>query len=224
MNSLLILTIVAGFAAYAQSCCTPDQWEGFEGGQSGYSARWRKGGGGEVSFVSYDYTNKRSSVYMTSYMKHKEYKFHIISLHGDGENSGKKYVIDLKTNKCYTKSACCGMRKACIPKQAKGGKGASLGLKDGGLPVKFYQFHKDEVFAGLTVAPIGNSTDLCVPIGETLQGRYKRVDFMAVMGFSDITPGIKNATVFEVPKICDEEESDVSMTMEIERDHFILAV
>jgi hypothetical protein len=47
---------------------------------------------------------------------------------------------------------------------------------------------------------------------------------MAVMGFSDITPGIKNATVFEVPKICDEEESDVSMTMEIERDHFILAV
>jgi len=114
------------------------------------------------------------------------------------------------------------MREACIPKDAKDLGEYYLGL-EGGFKVHSYLVHKGPIFASVTVSDIDAKKGLCAPVGEILSGKMRGVGFLQNVGFVNITPGIKNETVFDVPKECNEEV-DFSLAAELERDHFILGI
>jgi len=220
------VTVVLGHVAPAAAsvCCTPPQWEGYQGATAGWSGRHKRGGVKEFASVHYDATNKQKAVFMTLMERGFEKKVQVISKCEEGENGCRVYVVDLKKDKCWTKKKECGFREACIPDDAKAVGEFSLGLK-GGFNVKGFEVRKRGHFGGVeaevTVADIGNST--CVPVGETVTGMVKRVGFMQTVGFIDITPGIKNATVFDVPAAC-KEDTDPGLEAEFDREHFVLAV
>jgi len=225
MKSLLTLSLVLCFAVCVWAgCCTPDQWEGYQPSSAGYSARHRKGQMKEFAKVSYDFTNKRKALFMTLIDRDKEKKFQIVTRYGDdmNEEEGTIYVVDLKENKCWTKKTEREFRKACIPDKSKVAGHGYLGLEGKGLKITAYEIATREVDAMVTVNNLDENT--CVPVGEVVSGemRRKRVSFMRNVAFIDITPGIKNETIFDIPKQC-EENLDTTLEAELERD-FIMAV
>jgi len=222
MNSLISLSLVLCFAAACQACCTPTQWEGYQPSQAGYSGRHKRGGMKEFASVHYDAVKSRKAIFMTLVTGDKESKFHIIQRYGDDdEEGGKVYIVDLVRDKCWTKRTRKPFRSACIPKGAKAVGSGSLGLASGpgGLKITGYEVEKGTVEALVTVYKIDEET--CVPIAETVSGMIKRVGFMSTASFIDITPGIKNETVFDIPKQC-EEKLDMSIEAAFERDHFVM--
>jgi len=224
MNSLLTLGLVLCFAvcAWASICCTPDQWEGYQPSVAGYSSRHRKGQTKEFAQVSYDFTNKRTAAFMTFVDRDKEKKFQIVTRYDDDMNDdeGKIYVVDLKEDKCWTKKTRRPFRKACIPDGAKVNGAGYLGLEGKGLKITGYEVATHRVDAMVTVMNIDKDT--CVPTGEVMSGSMKRVSFMRSAAFIDITAGIKNETIFDIPKAC-EENLDLTLEAEVERD-FIMAI
>jgi len=219
--ALLVCLAVSTWA-----CCTPDQWEGYQpavGGYSkeGYKVHKSQGSFDGFSHVVYDYTNKRKAVFMTVISGEYQNNFHIIQRCGDkGEEGCRTYVLDLKKQTCFTKKSCCEFRKACIPKDAKVlGKGF-LGLQ-GVFPITGYQVKKESMTVDVTVTNL--DADVCIPVAEVVLGERKNVHFMQTLSFIDITPGIKNSTVFEIPKEC-KEDPNVSLDMEFEREHYVMAV
>ncbi|XP_005098796.1 ependymin-related protein 1 [Aplysia californica] len=224
MNSMLTLALVACFAACAWACCTPDQWEGYEGSSAGYAKFFKKGAVVEHAYVAYDYTNRRSAVFLSYINGDYENKFQIVTRYEEDDNDKERrmYFVDEKKNKCWTKKLEREFHKACIPKDAKEHGSYYLGLK-GGFKVRSFDVAKGPIYAFVTVADLDN--DLCVPVLEQLSGKLRRISFIQDTQFVDLTPGIKNATVFDVPKQCDEaEETDELFAASVERDHFILGV
>jgi len=230
MSALLTTTfaLLLSLAASTWACCTPDQWEGYQPGVGGYSkdsdqalVYKKQGSMGEFSHVIYDYTNKRKAVFMTFVSGEYQNNFQVIQRCGDqGEDGCRTYVVDLKKQTCVTKKSCCEFRKSCIPKDAKVlGKGY-LGL-EGVFPITGYQVKKGSMTVDVTVTNL--DADVCIPVAEILFGERKNVHFMQTLGFINITPGIKNSTVFEIPKQC-KEDPNVSLDLEFEREHFVMAV
>lgn len=222
MNSLIILSLALCFIAACHACCTPSQWEGYQPSASGYSGRRKRGGIKEFASIHYDADNSRKAIFMTLVTGDKESKFHIIQRYGDeNEQGGKIYVLDLVRDKCWVKKTEKPFRTACIPKGSKVAGSGKLGLASGpgGLQITGYEVQKGTVEALVTVYKIND--DVCVPIAETVSGMVKRVGFMSAASFIDITPGIKNATVFDIPKQC-EEKLDMSIEAAFERDHFVM--
>jgi len=178
----------------------------------------------EYSSIHYDFKNKRSALFMNIVKRDEEHKLQVVSLCDAKDENCEVYVVDLKKNKCWTKKKAGGFRKACIPDDAKDLGEFSLGLK-GVFKVHSYEVKKSIkrgfVEASVTVSVIDDG--VCVPVGENISGVMKRVGFMQNVGFIDITAGIKNETVFDVPKQC-EHGLDLNIEADFERDHFILAI
>jgi len=224
MNSFITLSLVLCLAVAIQACCTPSQWEGYQPSMAGYAGRHKRGGIKEFASVHYDADNNRKAIFMTLVNGDKESKFHVVQRYGDDdEEGGKIYVVDLVRDKCWIKKTEKPFRMACIPKGSKVAGSGSLGLETGagGLKITGYEVKKGDVEALVTVYKINE--DVCVPIAETVSGMIKRIGFMKTASFIDITPGIKNATVFDIPKQC-EEKLDMSIEAAFERDHFVMAV
>jgi len=239
MKLILILSVLACSAVYTWSCCTPDQWEGTQSTQYGYSkGLFRKGFHREMSQISYDAKNERTAASIEFSDGHRTKKFKIITvfdkklyfetmdLDFDGCGGGKMYFIDVEKNKCYTRSAC-KFRKACVPADAKG-VNFFLGLS-GVYKVEGFEFKKEWGHgwrkSGLLVdVTVYNIKDACIPVGEQKAGRVHGTDFMSTTGFVNITPGIKNATVFDIPAICNKAEDSSLMEEEPMREHFVFGV
>jgi len=231
MKILLALCLVICSAVYSWACCTPPQWEGVMGSQGGYAKGWfKRGVYGGYTAVSYDFTNKRSAVFTKISSKDYKGKWYVVSIYDKDadegcKGNGKMYVVDLKKNKCYTKRLRCGMKESCIPSEAKDLGTYFLGLK-GGYLLHAYQIEKHgKMDCSLPISVSVQDTEtkgVCIPVGETFQCRRLGVDFMEVIGFSNVTHGIKNATVFDVPKQCDKELDIELAEMIPNRDHYIL--
>jgi len=136
------------------------------------------------------------------------------------DDEGTVYVVDLNEDKCWTKKTRREFRKACIPDGAKVNGAGYLGLEGKGLKITGYEVTTPRVDAMVTVMNIDKDT--CVPTGEVVSGSMRRASFMKSAAFIDVTAGIKNATVFDIPKAC-EENLDTSTQAELERE-FIMAI
>ncbi|KAH9513144.1 hypothetical protein Btru_035991 [Bulinus truncatus] len=211
---LLLFTLVA----LSTSCCTPDQWEGIESSIGGWAARKRSGLLKEYVKVSYDFTNKRTAAFVDYSNGEYANRFKIVVRY-DGE-VGNVYVVDLKKDKCWTKKLNRPFRQACIPDSAKPVGDYYLGL-DGGFKLSGYAIEGPRVSAFVSVQNISNGQ--CVPVTEAVYGKLTKADFVQTVGFVNVTPGIKNATVFDVPAEC-EKKQDTSLAEGLTRDHFILAL
>lgn len=225
MKMLTLITVLSAVIAVALSagCCTPDQWEGGEGVEVGYSGYIKKGLIREYVKVAYDYTNKRSAAELFYENGDIKGKFQMVIRYDDetDENKGKLYFVDLQKSKCWQKTLNKPFRKACVPDDAKEMGDYVLGLKSAGLKATAYHINGKGFDATVSVSPLGKG--LCVPIGEIVAGKRGRFSTLRTVGFSNITPGIKNATVFDVPSACDETEYYDIMD-EVSRDFYTFAL
>jgi len=231
MKILLALCLVICSAVYTWACCTPPQWEGFMGSQGGYSKGWFKRGTYQGhTAVAYDFTNRRSTAIIEIFSKDYTGTWYIVNLYDkdadEGCNgNGKMYAVDLKSMKCYTKRLRCGMKERCVPSEAKDLGTYFLGLK-GGFLLHGYEIESHgKMDCSLPISVSVQDTETkgeCIPVGETFQCKMLGVDFMEVMGFSNVTLGIKSTTGFDVPKQCDKE-LDIELAENFpNRDHYIL--
>ncbi|CAH1802946.1 unnamed protein product [Owenia fusiformis] len=155
-----------------------------------------------TAVVSYDYTNKRTKLvisksppiprpgeqtvtYINDYVKHVSYQI-------DDINGCQKSQID-------------NMTKQCVPGDALFEGSATLGGEGVTLPVDIYSY----IMPGLgfktraTVSKSGLSE--CVPIGMQLVLGGAELDSVAMIWnveAHNITAGIKDPSVFEVPAKC----------------------
>lgn len=207
MNRLLICGLaLASCLAFAMGdMCTPDQWEGYEGSVGGYIHHGHPGIIQEWMKVSYDAKSKAKAAFISYHNNEYENKFQVVMRHDDdSDDSGRLYIVDLKTDKCWSKKMEGPFRKACVPGDAKHLGDHYMGLKGKGLQVSMFYVHVKDVTCVLSVQKQG---DVMIPIGENLFGKAMKTAFIQPVGYLDITPGIQNATVFDVPKQCKEEES-----------------
>ncbi|CAL1530440.1 unnamed protein product [Lymnaea stagnalis] len=210
--------VLCSFVALSSAVCTPDQWEGTEASIGGWATHKRNGLLKEYVRVAYDFTNKRSAAFLEYRNGEYSNKFRIVIKY-EGE-VGNLYVVDLKKDKCWTKKLDRPFRQACIPEKAKAVGDYYMGLK-GGFKVSGFALEGERVSAFVSVQLIDNNQ--FVPVGEAVYGKLRKVDFVQNVGFIDITPGIQNATVFDVPKEC-EKKDDFTLAEELTRDHYILAI
>lgn len=219
-----VCVFMCAVVALAWSCCTPDQWEGAEGAIIGYHGPGKHGGLiREYIQVAYDFTNKQSAANLYYFNKGIKAEFKVIVKY-DKEcqdancAGGKMYVYNVKDKKCWEKSIKGAFRKACIPEKAKYMGDYYLGL-EGGLKASAYEFDGKHFTASISVSSVGKNQ--CVPIGETIakQGRYST---LSNVGFLNITTGIKDPSVFDVPAACKETEDMYFPYMEVlaKEDHF----
>lgn len=181
--------------------------------------------------LSYDLTNKRSAMFITTYHKDYEGKYKVVKIYDKDDmeecgEKGKMYVVDLKKNKCWTKKLRCGMKAKCIPPKARDVGTYFLGLK-GGFKLHAYEIEghckMGCMFAHVSVQDT-ETKGVCIPVSESLYGKTLGVEYMEIIGFVNLTPGIKNATVFDVPKQCDDEWDKELAEMIQNRDHYILGL
>lgn len=210
------ILLLASFAI-VHPLCTPDQWEGYEGSLGAYADREKHGMIKEYMSIHYDYTNKRSAVFLDYVNGDYENKFKILVHYKD--DVGALFVVDLKKDSCWMKKLEQPFRKICIPEGAKKKYDYYLGLY-GGLKLTSYEVEKYDLTSIISVETKG---DVIIPVTESVYGRLGRVDFVQGLGFVDIQAGIKNETVFDIPEECELRE-EVSMSEQLTREHYILAL
>ncbi|CAG5124148.1 unnamed protein product [Candidula unifasciata] len=213
-----IIVLLCSVVALSAACCTPDQWEGEEATIGGYAGRRRTGLVKEFIAVAYDAVNKRTAAFLDYRRGEHSNKFRIVTRYEN--DKGRLYVVNLKDRKCWSKTLERPFRKACIPSEAKPIGSYYLGLKDG-FKVTGYDFRGKSINAFVSVQPLDNNQ--CVPVTEAVYGRLNRVDFIQNIGFINVAPGIKNETVFEIPKECEKQE-EFTLAEELTREHFIMAI
>ncbi|GFR61523.1 mammalian ependymin-related protein 1-like [Elysia marginata] len=131
------------------------------------------------------------------------------------------YVDNYEKGKCWKKKLEREFRKACIPRDAKSLGDYYLGL-EGGYKVSSYNIKGERMNSILTVQTM--MKDVCAPIGEISMGQAGRYDILKNVGYSGITPGIKNDTVFDVPKDCTDDWKDFDLPIDVDRQDYIFGL
>uniref|UniRef100_A0A0B6ZEM9 Mammalian ependymin-related protein 1 n=1 Tax=Arion vulgaris TaxID=1028688 RepID=A0A0B6ZEM9_9EUPU len=217
MFAAAVIIFICSVLALSSACCTPDQWEGEEAIIGGYTGQRNRGILKEFVRVAYDAVNTRTAAFVDYRSGEHSNKFKIVTRYENGE--GKLYVYDLKKDKCWTKTLDRPFRKACIPSEAKSIGSYYLGLKNG-FKLTGYEFKGKRINAFVSVEEIGNE---CIPVTEAIYGRLNKVGIVQNIGFINISRGIRNTTIFDVPRKCEKKE-DFSLAEELTRDNFIMAV
>jgi len=235
-TKVVVLGAVAVLAAVlalteGKGCCAPDQWQGAMGSVSGFVYKKRPGSAKGITYTFYDATNKRVASFANYTMEHgKVRSYKIVKRYGkkecEGEvegvdcGRGRMYVVDLETKKCYRKKLWRPFRKACIPDKAKETGDFYMGAGNATLAVRgyFVEFKKRGVRLNMEVTV---TQDGCIPVGELTQGVAKGVPMMETVGFADIKPGVKDPTVFDIPKECDKAEPGLIMDA-LDREYSVL--
>ncbi|OWF50608.1 ependymin-related protein 1-like [Mizuhopecten yessoensis] len=188
----VLVTLSVAAVVGAQICCVPKQWEGVQGNvlaaiqpndvepmilSSSY-------------MISYDAINKRVAT--------------IESL-SSGNFSGTAGVIldysagiqyTIQGPKC-TRTTLGSFLESCIPSNAHNDGDTYYGAITP-LNVTAYSYvrHGFNVLATVT-------QDTCAPVQEVIYGDYAGNRYMQSVGYSNITPGIKDSSVFMPPAFCD---------------------
>ncbi|KAK3738467.1 hypothetical protein RRG08_034757 [Elysia crispata] len=216
-----VALIFCSVAALGWTCCTPDQWEGIGSQFSSYAGFFHHGLIKEFSNVAYDFTNNRSAVFLRYYSGDIEAKIKIV-VRFDGEDEGGfLYVDHYDRHMCWKKKLEGKFRKCCIPKHAKRLGDFSLGLK-GDYNVTSYDIKGKRLNIALTVQELGEN--VCAPVAQFAIGRVGYYDVLRNVGFVNITPGIKDETVFDVPPDCEDDWSGFDLPIDIDRQDYILGI
>ncbi|GFR61525.1 mammalian ependymin-related protein 1-like [Elysia marginata] len=214
--------VLCSMAALSWACCTPDQWQGVQSLFSGYAGFFHRGLITEFNDVAYDYEGKRSAVFLRYVNGDIEAKLKIVVRYEDDKDEGGMlYVDNYNKERCWKKRLEGEFHKACIPKDAKSYGNYSLGLK-GKYEVTSYNIKGKRMDHIVTVQTLGEG--VCAPIGQISMGRVGHYDVLRNVGFVDITPGIRNESVFDVPKDCADDWQDFDLPIDIDRQDYFLGV
>jgi len=223
---LTLAVFLGAVVALSSACCTPDQWEGGEAAVVGFSGGFHDKNGmvKEFNRVSYDYTNKRTHVSLYYVYDGKPHEYKMLTRYDDKQNpeEGKLYVVDVKEKKCHTKTLSKPFRQSCTPKEAKYTGNFTIGLAGaGGLHADGYEIEGEGYSVNLAVSMIKGGA--CIPLGEAVAAKKGRMSTLSDITFVNITPGIKDASIFDVPKECDKV-TEGELVEEMIRDQYFMAL
>ncbi|CAG5127806.1 unnamed protein product [Candidula unifasciata] len=219
MSAIVVVLLVSSLMGLCSACCTPAQWEGQLSAIAGRAEGARHEVILEFGEVSYDATNNRSVIVLSFKGGKIDDTMKILTRY-DNSSSGKQYVLDFKTGKCNILELRTPFRRLCIPAEAKRIGNFTLGLSPALKGTAFAAGGKD-VNVFVTVQELDNDT--CVPVSESLYGRFGKADVVETIAFINITPGIKNETVFDVPAQCKKADESTFPYLR-SRDHYIMAI
>lgn len=208
-------------AATGEGCCTPDQWQGVQASTSGYVYHHRPSVVQGLVYVVYDYTNKRSASFANYTSEGKTRRYRLVQRYVD-DKEGKLYVVDLQSDKCYQKKLKRPFRKACVPDSAQKLGAFYMGAGDNKVDAVAYKAQVKTEHYKLDVS-LSVTEQGCIPLGETVVGVARGVPLMETVGFVNIEPGIKDPSVFDIPKECEETFPALIMSG-LEHDYNFLVV
>jgi hypothetical protein len=181
-------------------CCTPEQWEGM-------SNNFFPGVYYTVGKTAYDYKNKQ--FYYHGIVKHmmgrSRYNVTILALHS---NSSLYFVSDRSgEEKCRRFDLKDDMKEACIPQNATYLDAITLG---GALDCDVWRFGCDKDVADTITSFDGMkasvfsvvASDGCIPVKNAYHYMHFGLSVVDTQDFWNITPGIKDKTIFDVPESC----------------------
>ncbi|KAL5017937.1 hypothetical protein ScPMuIL_003659 [Solemya velum] len=199
--SLLIFACLIGVAS--AGCCIPKQWEGVEGMLMGtvhwIKPRLTRG----MLKVHWDATNQKLATNSSYDMDGK--RFSLTTL--EDYSQGMQYIV--MDDKCKKLKLNRTFPEGCIPDSAKELGTYHLGAGSNTLDATSYYMKRGELETMISVTKEG-----CIPLGEDTFGRFKRRSVLQTVSFANISPGIQDPSVFDVPAAC---QQDVSEDLESER-------
>ncbi|XP_046566112.1 mammalian ependymin-related protein 1-like [Haliotis rubra] len=195
MKIALFALFVALTAAgpVADPCCTPDQWEGIAGSIVGSVTNGKSTSAQSTTLMSYDFTDMMLASDTTTMV--------------DGMTFKNKTIIDYNKKLMYNFNEMSGVcdvmefdqpfQKACVPDNAKELGNFYYGAGDNMLQATSYMIQQDPFTAYVSMTTTG-----CIPITEIAYGDLGTTAVMTTTGFVNITPGIKDKSVFTPPSAC----------------------
>ncbi|XP_063410788.1 uncharacterized protein LOC134693804 [Mytilus trossulus] len=185
---LVALLMFSAVITNASKCCLPSQMEGSLGLSMGYQIQ-QKGFGTEALFqLAFDVKGKRKSMLGEGRTNGIPFKTHEI----DDYAAGKKYTVT--NGKCVVSVLKVEM-VSCIPSDAKLLMSTFVGYGDKKIDIDMYSFS----FNGANIT-MSVTKDSCVPVSQHLILPGVFID----LGYMGMTSGIRNTTVFNIPKPCQQ--------------------
>ncbi|XP_066286191.1 mammalian ependymin-related protein 1-like [Branchiostoma lanceolatum] len=189
----VLLWAVLGLCAGQKPCCTPDQWEGTTQELQGFLVDDKLGTVYGTVEVSYDFTNQKLAL--------------AENLNETGSGNTKLKVIQdykkgtqyaIQGNSCMEFALKGSMRKQCIPDNATHiGTFSFGGMAPDGLECDAFM----TTVAGMdNVYAISDMTrDGCYPVTQVSVNLMREHSTMTTQVFTDVTPGIKDPSIFTPP-------------------------
>ncbi|XP_002732738.1 ependymin-related protein 2-like [Saccoglossus kowalevskii] len=196
-NTMKLVAWLAGLIACtaAQKCCPPKQFEAFMGEVGGTCTPQGQSG---LFFVTgqvhYDY--KKAMVAAEEYIStEKQVKVQIIQDY----NSNTQYVV--QAGKCTKSDLPGSIENTCVPDYAVYGGRLVYGL-NAALEIDMYSFEGQQLGTNYSVQVLVTSKE-CLYFAQNTFIDSPQVDIIMNSGYTNTTLGIKDPSVFDVPKICD---------------------
>ncbi|VDI51138.1 Hypothetical predicted protein [Mytilus galloprovincialis] len=181
-----VFSLLAYATTTTQACSFPVQIQGFEGISMGYLINGT-GGAVEGGFqIAYDVKRQKTVMMGEGQNMGTRFYEHVL----DDYANGKEYVV--LNGKC-TISPLKRKMLTGIPSDAKKIMSSYYGFDDKKIGIDVYSFSYEGSQITISVMKEG-----CVPVGEHITGKA----FLLDVGFMGMTSGVKNATVFDIPKPC----------------------
>ncbi|XP_002732737.1 ependymin-related protein 1-like [Saccoglossus kowalevskii] len=191
MKLLVFLSFVACTVAF--KCCPPKQFEGFIGsyggscshqGQAGLLFSWGQ--------VHYDYKKAMVAVEETVYVDKQQEHVQVIQ---DYANEVMYLIIG---GNC-TKSDLPDTEIMCVPDSAVYVMTQEYGM--GAMTVDIYSYGS-KLFGDAFFGQISVTRDKCIPMGVNLGINHPQASIVMSFGYANLTLGIKDPSVFDIPEIC----------------------
>ncbi|KAI8485502.1 hypothetical protein Bbelb_366960 [Branchiostoma belcheri] len=190
---VLVSWAVLGLCAGQKPCCTPDQWEGTIQGLQGFLVDDKLGTVDGTVQISYDFTNQKLA--LVENLNETGTGNIMVKVIQDYKK-GKQYVI---RGKSCMESVLKGFVKQCIPDNATNiGSFSFGGMAPGGLECEAFM----TTFAGMDNNYVISDVtrEGCYPVTQVTVNLMREHSTMTTQIFTDITPGIKDPSVFTPPE------------------------
>ncbi|KAL3876391.1 hypothetical protein ACJMK2_034241 [Sinanodonta woodiana] len=188
MSVILFLAFVA--IAAGEGCCPPDQWEAGQdimvGMVTAGATHLSKG----LNRVHIDATQKIIAAEESLVVDGAPVQLKVIQ----DFVKGIQYLIQ---NSVCQKTTIGPWVSRCVPDNATLVHSVSIGSGKNTLAVKTYNVKQGDLDIYVTV-----TADGCIPVSQNQAGSSSGVNQMIVVGFYDVTQGIKDRSVFDVPAEC----------------------
>ncbi|KAL5019195.1 hypothetical protein ScPMuIL_004917 [Solemya velum] len=212
MLQMYIAGIVVAVTAFSldgvqAGCCWKTEWEAVEGLTMGITKGEEKHIIEGYMGVHYDYDKKLIALDEDLYYDGKEMKAKLIQDY----TSGIQYSI--ARGVCTKQKLPVPMTSNCILKNATKLGDFYMGLGDNKIQLTSYTFTMPQEQEKVTMSV---TTDSCIPVGQIMTGSSKEIgDYLASAGFVNLTPGIKDRSVFKIPDIC--KQPDIKLEDKVHR-------
>ncbi|KAK6185407.1 hypothetical protein SNE40_007650 [Patella caerulea] len=210
----MMFIVFATFAVFAAAeptrpgCCVPPQWEGRQGSIIGSVNKGSTSVTNANYFMSYDETNQR--VYYETEAETEGVTQYLKIIQNFAK--GMQYVIDLQKQNCSSFPISQQFPKICLPADAQLAGKIYFGIGTNRFDALSFTYYTH----GTNVTVVGTPDD-CIPVIDVLRVKDSSMGTaqMTFTGFVDLTVGIRDPSIFNVPSIC--KQVDPSLFKSIAR-------